>query len=85
LDATLWRDHKKKPDAVAGDAQVWRANDRSVVTRIHLDQMWIGGDRQTYRWKVQTLKTTGPSCKQVCFDHAPNTGAIVEPIPPDLE
>ena len=81
MDATLWRNYKRSPDTVIGDAQVWRPSARSVVTRIRLAQLWFSKGRDTYRWKVQTIKTQGPNCKNVCFDRAPNTGAIVEPRP----
>jgi hypothetical protein len=81
MEATLWRDYKEAPDELVGDAQVWRPNTRSVVTRISLDQLWFSKGRDFYRWKVQSLKWTGPNCKNVCFDKAPNGKAVKEPKP----
>jgi hypothetical protein len=81
MEGTLWRDYKKSPDEIVGDAQVWRPNDRAVVARIRLDQMWISKGRENYRWKVQSRKWDGPDCMMVCFDRAPNGTVVVEPIP----
>lgn len=82
MDATLWRNYRRRPDRVVGDAQVWRPSAREVVTRIRLSQLWFSKGRDRYRWKVQSVKTTGPNCRNVCFDRAPNTGVVVEPKPP---
>jgi hypothetical protein len=85
MEGILWRDYKKAPDEIVGDAQVWRPNLRAVVARISLNQLWISKGRENYRWMVQSLKWDGPSCINVCFDRAPENNVVVEPLPPDEE
>jgi hypothetical protein len=81
MEGTLWRDFASRPDRVVGDAQVWRTDDRSVTIRISLDQMVLGDKRQSYRWAVESIRNGGSACGNVCFDRAPDSGVVVEPIP----
>lgn len=79
LKGRLYRDRSNKPDKKIAKLKVWRDNKKSVSLRVHLDDMRLGGKNQlTYRWYAQTL-LSGDVCFNVCFDRAPNDGALKEP------
>lgn len=80
LYADLWRDRASKPDRRVAGVKVWRADSASVSIKLPLDRMVIGSERTFYGWSVETL-FTGERCRRVCFDFAPDEGAVVEPLP----
>jgi hypothetical protein len=77
----LVRDRLRKPDSSLGYLPVWRRSRRSVSVKIPLRRMILPEARERYRWYVQTLMT-GPRCRRVCFDLAPNQGGVEGPVPP---
>ena len=78
MKGTLWRDRTKSPDRNVGNVAVWRRDKSSVTVRVPLNKLNTGGKAQvTYRWFIKTL-FTGPNCRRVCIDRAPNEGALTE-------
>jgi hypothetical protein len=77
---TLFRDYQKQRDRAISALAAWRRNRSSVSVRISMTSMAFGRNREEYRWRVQTL-FSGPSCRRVCFDFAPNRSWVLEPIP----
>ena len=80
LVARLVRDRRRERDNLVGYVAVWRRNRRSLSVRVPLRRMIVPDAREVYRWRVQTL-VTGPRCRRVCFDRAPNAGPVEEPVP----
>jgi len=78
MRGTLYRDRVKKRDYTVGRLEVWRPNRRTVVVKVPLEKLRIGSHRLFYRWYSQTLMTN-TNCRRVCFDRAPDQGAIEEP------
>ncbi len=76
----LWRDRASRPDYKIAKVKVWKASWKKVAIKLPLAKMKIGSRRVVYRWQVETL-FTGPRCRQVCFDLAPDGAAVVEPLP----
>jgi hypothetical protein len=75
----LYRDRKKKKDYGISNLDTWRPTKKSVSVRVPLAKLRIDDSRVAYRWYVFTL-FTGPSCKKVCFDAAPDN-PVTEPLP----
>ncbi len=83
LKGVLFRDRSKKDDYKVKSFKVWRKDRRSVSFRISLEWMAFGASRDHYGWRTQTLWNGSKNCSEVCFDLAPNAGAlIVEPLAP---
>lgn len=80
MRGTLYRDKVEKKDRIVARAKTWRPGRRSVAVRVPLRRMKFPEQRLVYHWWVVTLHT-GTSCKQVCFDRAPNAGKVTEPAP----
>ncbi len=78
LKGTLYRDRSAKSDYAVAKLEVWRPNRRTVMVKVPLTKLNIGPDRLSYRWYVQTLMTN-TNCRRVCFDRAPDEGAVEEP------
>jgi hypothetical protein len=76
LEASLWRDRKRKDDVRVGKLEVARTNRRSFTVRIPLERLKIPDARVFYRWYVQTIVTG--VCPRSCFDRAPDKGAVTE-------
>jgi hypothetical protein len=77
---TLFRDFQRQRDRAISAFAAWRRNQTSVSVRIPVTSMAFGRDRDEYRWSVQTL-FSGPNCRRVCFDIAPNGSWVLEPLP----
>jgi hypothetical protein len=77
--ARLFRDRSKKKDRVVSSLNTWRPSKGAVSVRVPLAKVRVGDARLDYRWYVLTL-FTGPSCKKVCFDAAPDD-PVTEPLP----
>lgn len=80
LRASLYRDRTVKKDFIIARLDEWRRNHKSLSVKVPLRRMRFGKKRVAYRWSVQTL-FTGPRCRRVCFDFAPDRGAVTEPRP----
>lgn len=80
LRGSLWRDRKVKSDVFKTALRVRRANRRSVTVRVPLGRMKFPETRVYYYWHVQTLMTNR-RCPNVCFDRAPDTDGVLEPLP----
>lgn len=80
MRARLYRDKARKKDRPLGAVEAWRPGKRSFAIRAPLGKMKFPEQRLVYHWWVLTLHS-GPSCKRVCFDRAPDTGVVTEPAP----
>jgi hypothetical protein len=80
MQARLYRDKARKKDRPLGGVDAWRPGKRSFAIRAPLPKMKFPEQRLVYHWWVLTLHT-GPGCKRVCFDRAPDTGKVTEPAP----
>lgn len=83
LKAMLYRDRIEKRDYAVADLDVWRSDRRSFTVRVPLRLLRVGTGRAAYGWQAQTAFTSR-RCRRVCFDLAPDTGSIVEPLPAPL-
>lgn len=77
LEASLWRDRKKKDDVRVGRLHVARSDRRSFTVRIPLGRLDMPEARLFYRWYVQTIAVTR-RCPRSCFDRAPDEDAVTE-------
>ena len=80
MRGTLYRDKRRKADRVISGAKTWKHVKRGFVVRVPLRRMKFPEQRLVYHWWVVTLHT-GPKCKRVCIDRAPDSGAVTEPAP----
>ena len=80
LNASLWRDRRKKSDRRTSKLHVARAGRRSFTVKIPLRKLKLPDARLTYRWYVETIMSNDV-CAHPCFDRAPDSGAVAEPIP----
>jgi hypothetical protein len=81
LFAELFRDRVDRKDIDLGAvSRIGRSDKSSFYVRIRLRRMRVGANRALFRWRVETM-FTGEHCRRVCFDHAPDTGTVVEPLP----
>ncbi len=77
--ATLHRDRQTKSDYRMKNLKVSRPSGAVVTVTVPF------GDLQRrasglYRWRVQSL-WSGPKCRRICFDRAPNDQDVTEPGP----
>jgi hypothetical protein len=79
LQATLYRDRAARGDRRVMRLDLWRRDRRSVSVRVPLRRLRVGAQRDRFDWYVQTLMSSG-RCRRVCFDRAPNRGAVEEPL-----
>lgn len=75
MNATLWRDRRRKRDFKVTSVAAWRPGPRSVSVRVPTGRMKWPETRAFYRWRVQTL-FMGRNCRRVCFDLVPDQGAV---------
>ena len=77
LSGALFRDRASKPDRKITAVRVTRRNRRTVAASAPLRRMRrrSGG---VYSWFVLSLFNSR-DCSQVCFDRAPERGAVTEP------
>jgi hypothetical protein len=54
---------------------------RTVSIRVPLSKLAIGPDRTSYNWDVLTSYTSAKCAHGVCFDRAPDTGSVKQPLP----
>ena len=79
LKGSLHRDFVRRRDERVSGLNLSRPGRSSVRVRVPLKKMKFG-ERFDYRWVSQSL-WTGPKCRNVCIDRAPDRGAVVEPEP----
>lgn len=79
LDATLWRDRKRKDDVRVGRLHVARSDRRSFSVRIPLRRLQMPDARPFYRWYVETIAVTR-RCPRACLDRAPDDGSVTEVV-----
>jgi hypothetical protein len=73
----LYRDRKVKKDYIVGRTDAWKTEKRSVTVRIPLRKTNWPKSRAFYRWYALSM-FTGPKCRRVCFDRAPQQKAVKE-------
>ncbi len=79
LVGSLWRDHENRSDVRLRTLRISRPTAANLRIRVPLG--WLNfGDRAFYNWEVRTL-WTGPRCRRVCIDQAPNGAPVTEPVP----
>lgn len=78
MRASLYRNRKKKSDYRIKSLNSSHPNRRTARVVVPLKKL---ATRSTYfRWRVLTL-WNGKGCTSVCFDRAPNKGAVRDPFP----
>jgi hypothetical protein len=79
MTGVLYRDRQRKDDRRIRSVRVRHPNATSVNATIPMGKLRRRGSG-IYGWFVLTL-FSGPDCRQVCFDRAPNSGSVTEPGP----
>jgi hypothetical protein len=79
LKGYLFRDRRRAHDRRISYVKVYKPSKNSVRVRVRLAKMAYGKRRVTYSWFVKTLNS-GPRCRRVCFDRAPDRASVVEPL-----
>lgn len=79
LQAGLYRDPSRRRDRRIRDLRARHPSQKVVNVAIPLQRL-RRRDSGVYRWYVLTL-LSGDNCRRVCFDRAPDTGAVLEPGP----
>ena len=82
IKGNLWRDYREANDQIVGQSRVRMTNNRTISATVKFTRMLIPESRLDYRWEARTL-VSGPSCRQVCIDKAPNKGGVTELLVPD--
>ncbi|MFL5767000.1 MAG: hypothetical protein ACJ758_04045 [Actinomycetota bacterium] len=54
---------------------------RTVSIRVPLSKLAFGPDRTSYNWDVLTSYTSAKCAHGVCFDRAPDSGSVEQPLP----
>jgi hypothetical protein len=80
LDGWLWRRPRTEPDVRLRSLRVTKGSGIGVSVWIPTAALTFGVDRASYGWWVQTL-WIGDRCRRTCIDRAPDTGAVVQPLP----
>ncbi|MDQ4142848.1 MAG: hypothetical protein M3198_03735 [Actinomycetota bacterium] len=79
IKGNLWRDAKEgENDFMISSTRVRRANRRTISTTVPFKKMRTPKDRVNYRWHVRTIYS-GPNCRRICIDRAPETRWVIEP------
>jgi hypothetical protein len=82
LRGLVWLDRRPpRSDRRIAYLPVWRRDRRSLTLRLLLQRLTVGRNRDSYRWYVQTVMTSG-GCRRACFDRAPDSGAVTEELEP---
>jgi len=79
MRATLYRDRRKAADVAVRKLRTWRRGGRSVSVAVPLRFLEFGPHRTSHLWWAQTLKS-GPACRRICIDRAPDDGAVEQPL-----
>jgi hypothetical protein len=54
---------------------------RTLSIRVPLSKLTFGPDRTSYKWDVLTSYTSAKCGGGVCFDRAPDSGSVEQPLP----
>lgn len=82
IKGEIWRHTQDSRDRVIAITQVHKGKPRKVRTSLPLRKMHIGNQRVDFRWYAKSM-WIGSGCRRVCFDRAPNEGAVTELIVPE--
>jgi len=58
-----------------------KVDPRSLSIRVPLSKLTFGPDRTSYKWDVVTSYSSGQCAHGVCFDRAPDSGSVEQPLP----
>jgi hypothetical protein len=64
-----------------GKLRTHKVDARSVSIQVPLSKLAIGPDRTSYKWDVLTSYTSAKCAHGVCFDRAPDSGSVEQPLP----
>ena len=81
IKGNLWRDYREANDVIVGQSRVRKTNNRTVTATVPFKRMLIPKSRLEYRWQARTL-SSGPKCRRVCIDKAPDNRAVTELLVP---
>jgi hypothetical protein len=79
MRGALYRDRAKRRDRRVAYVRAWRVDRRSLSVRVPLGRLFLAKRRKSYFWRVESLMT-GPGCRRVCFDRAPQKGRVEEQL-----
>jgi hypothetical protein len=81
LRGILLRDRAGRRERRVGSFRVWRSDRQSVSFRLPLRRLALSQPGAVFSWHAQAILTS-ERCKRVCFDRAPDQGAVAEAVPP---
>jgi hypothetical protein len=64
-----------------GKVRTNKVDARTVSIRVPLSKLTFGPDRTSYKWDVLTSYTSAKCAHGVCFDRAPDSGSVEQPLP----
>jgi hypothetical protein len=82
LGAALWRDRRAKDDVRLRNVNARKAGNRLVRVAVPFGKMRIPNQRLKYRWFGRSI-WSGPSCRRLCLDRAPNNKVVSELLVPN--
>jgi hypothetical protein len=77
----LYRVRRHAIDLSLGKLRAHKVDARSVAVRVPLSKLKFGPDRTSYRWDVLTSYPSKRCSEGTCFDRAPDTGSVDQPLP----
>jgi hypothetical protein len=63
-----------------GKLRTHKVDARSVAMRVPLSKLAFGPDRTSYKWDIVTSYTSAKCGGGVCFDRAPDSGSVDQPL-----
>ena len=63
-----------------GKIRTHKVDARTVSIQVPLSKLTIGPDRTSYKWDVLTSYTSSKCAQGVCFDRAPDSGSVEQPL-----
>jgi len=64
-----------------GKLRTNKVDAKNLSIKVPLSKLAIGPDRTSYKWDVLTSYTSAKCAQGVCFDRAPDTGSVEQPLP----
>ena len=64
-----------------GKVRAHKVDARTVSIQVPLSKLTIGPDRTSYKWDALTSYTSARCAHGVCFDRAPDSGTVEQPLP----
>jgi hypothetical protein len=77
LAGAVWRDFKKKDDRKVAGAGTRKVGKNGMRVKVPFRKMKIGEARLKFRWFGRSI-WSGPHCRQLCLDRAPNQKNVSE-------